>query len=288
MIRGRLAGNTGEGVAMGKARGRSRSELNEPVRVLWGCRAALIQRCIAPAVVLAVLAFCASVSSGQDLPQRQPNQLRIHFLNVGAGSCAIVECPGAPPMIVDCGSSGGSNDDLTAEDAADYIGKLLRQNQSRPNVVLSHPDRDHYSYIASSLGKIPVGNIWEGGIQAEYSQYGYPDWMSFEKKSAADVHAGLVPDWHNDGKPIGKKGLSCGDADSYILTANSGKNRNANSLVLMLRYNDFTAVFTGDAEGATETQALRNFNNSIKATVLTMSHHGSETRGSNGKTWADV
>src|SRR5688500_10545955 len=36
---------------------------------------------------------------------REANELRIHFLNTGEGSCAVVECPGsnARPMIVDCG-----------------------------------------------------------------------------------------------------------------------------------------------------------------------------------------
>jgi beta-lactamase superfamily II metal-dependent hydrolase len=44
-------------------------------------------------------------------------------------------------------------------------------------------------------------------------------------------------------------------------------------------------VFTGDAEGVTESQAVTNFANNLKATVLTGSHHGANTHGSNGASW---
>jgi competence protein ComEC len=54
----------------------------------------------------------------------------------------------------------------------------------------------------------------------------------------------------------------------------------------MIEYEDFTVVFTGDAEGATENQAVRNYNEALKATVLTSSHHGASTAGSNSFSWA--
>jgi hypothetical protein len=39
-----------------------------------------------------------------------------------------------------------------------------------------------------------------------------------------------------------------GSASTFVLTANTGTSRNAQSLVLMIEYQDFTAVFTGDAD----------------------------------------
>ena len=43
------------------------------------------------------------------VPDDDRGELRIHFLSIGAGTCTVVECPGtsAPPMIIDCGSTGG-------------------------------------------------------------------------------------------------------------------------------------------------------------------------------------
>jgi beta-lactamase superfamily II metal-dependent hydrolase len=41
----------------------------------------------------------------------------------------------------------------------------------------------------------------------------------------------------------------------------------------------------GDAEGGTESSAINNFANNLKATVLAGSHHGSNSHGSNGTGW---
>lgn len=36
---------------------------------------------------------------GEPLSPKQDNELRLHFLNTGTGSCQLVECPGdASPM----------------------------------------------------------------------------------------------------------------------------------------------------------------------------------------------
>ena len=54
----------------------------------------------------------------------------------------------------------------------------------------------------------------------------------------------------------------------------------------MIEYEDFTAVFTGDAEGETEAQAINNFDSALKATIITASHHGASTFASNSQDWA--
>lgn len=46
--------------------------------------------------------------------------------------------------------------------------------------------------------------------------------------------------------------------------------------------------FTGDAEGETENQARLNFDGNVKTTVLSGSHHGARTHGSNSPRWAET
>ena len=70
-----------------------------------------------------------------------------------------------------------------------------------------------------------------------------------------------------------------------MLTVNTGQEKTTQSLVVMIEYHEFTAVFTGDAEGPTESQAITNFANNLKATVMTGSHHGANTNGSNSAGW---
>ncbi|MDZ7685268.1 MAG: hypothetical protein U5O39_09935 [Gammaproteobacteria bacterium] len=62
--------------------------------------------------------------------------------------------------------------------------------------------------------------------------------------------------------------------------------RNGNSLVTLIEYDDFRIIFTGDAEKVTEEAIMANFPN-ITATVTTGSHHGARTHGSNHIDWVN-
>jgi beta-lactamase superfamily II metal-dependent hydrolase len=71
------------------------------------------------------------------------------------------------------------------------------------------------------------------------------------------LHRNFPAHLHNNRQPV-TTDLSCGSASTFVLTANTGSSNNAQSLVLMIECEDFTAAFTGDAEGATEAQAINN------------------------------
>jgi len=223
----------------------------------------------------------------KDLADRQSNEIRIHFLNIGAGTCTLVECPGqdAPPIVVDCGSLGGTGDDMTRDEAEVHIQAILKQHTEPPNVVLSHADQDHYGWISNVLKETKVNHIWQGGDPEEYTELNFPEWLVERVGEGSIVHRGFEADFSNDGKPLGSD-LSCGDAETFLLTVNTGSNRNSESLVLLIEYRDFVAIFTGDAEGSTESAAIRNFPEGVKATVLSGSHHGASTHGSNSPDWA--
>lgn len=221
------------------------------------------------------------------LAARQEDDLRIHFLNIGTGTCTVIQCPGpnAPPMIVDCGSTGAGAGDLNAGETKSYVQAILEQHSARPNAVLSHADLDHYSHIPAVLDSVTAQHIWMGGASADYSSAAFRMWLDGQRKNGAHDHTNLQQHFHNDRQPIGAH-LGCGLANAYVLTVNSGTSKNAQSLVLMLEYGDFTAVFTGDAEGETEAQALRNYGDTLKAVVLSASHHGASTHTSNSADWA--
>ncbi|MCG8468960.1 MAG: hypothetical protein MJB57_12275 [Gemmatimonadetes bacterium] len=223
--------------------------------------------------------------SATGLALRNQDELRVHYLNVGAGTCTIVECPGpdAPPMIIDCGSLEPTSVDMDREDTRDYVRDVLAAHDEAPNLVLSHADRDHYGWISHVLDGTQVQNIWMGGDSDDYSGSGFPTWIAGQN---ANLHQDLEDGWHNDGNPIGSD-LDCGDASVFVFTVNSGSSKNGNSLVVNIEYDDFSATFTGDAEGPTEDDSRANFNNLVKTTVLTGSHHGASTHRSNGQVWAD-
>jgi len=66
-------------------------------------------------------------TTSRALVAREENELRVHFLNVGAGSCAVVKCPGsnAHVMIVDCGSTGATANDMNGQQTRTYIQNIL-------------------------------------------------------------------------------------------------------------------------------------------------------------------
>ena len=245
-------------------------------------------------VLVGAFAFCAAAISASastqnlsEVPPRLKNELRIHFLNVGAGTCTVVECPDdAPPLIVDCGSKSQEKTDLSEEAAAEYVRALLTRNPQSPNIVLSHADVDHYNYIPGMLAGIRPQHIWLGGDLADYRSAAFPAWIRTQEEAGVDIHNAFEPNFSNHGQPIGKPHLWCGSTDTYILTVNSGTSKNSQSLVLMARYGDFSAVLTGDAEGETEARALQNVGGTLKATLLSLSHHGADTRSSNSDAWA--
>lgn len=229
------------------------------------------------------------------LPPREIDELRVHFLSVGTGLCTVVECPGtdAHPLIYDCGNFDGIGPNAMNErETRNHVEALLSQHDQQPDVVVSHGDRDHYSWVASVLDNVQARSIWMGGESSKFTSFGYPNWLESQEQGGATVHKDLGRHWHNDGDELGN-GLSCGLADVYVLT-NSSHDRdqdndpdNADTLVLMIEYGDFSTIFSGDAEGETESRSIENFGSSLQATVLMASHHGASSHNSNSEVWAD-
>ena len=254
-------------------------------------------RTIVFAIAFLALPAAAESDAGQAtsaLPPRMEDEMRIHFYNVGAGTCTLIECPGpdASPIVVDCGESVGGRG-IHAISRRALKARMRHAIGSRsPDVVLSHSDGDHVSLIPHVLDGIRAATIWQGDQPIDYPD-DVREWIAGQKQGGAVLHRGFSADWHHDAKVI-DDGLQCGKASSYVLTVNSGlgdgqvKDDNANSLVLMLTYGRFSTIFTGDATGATEDAARTNFPKRLDTTVLTASHHGASSAGSNGPEWASA
>jgi beta-lactamase superfamily II metal-dependent hydrolase len=223
-------------------------------------------------------------------PPRDTDELRVHYLNVGSGACTVVECPGpdATPMIIDCGSVGDFTFDLEGSEAASYVASVLEAHDMAPNVVISHPHTDHYDLVPEILGNVQADNVWLGGDESGYDKAKFPNWRTTQEAGGADFHADHPADFHNDEFAMDPQVLGCGIADVFTLTVNTGDGPNPNSHVMEIRYGDFGATFTGDAEGITENQADANYDGNVKTTALSASHHGASTHGSNGAEWIDA
>ncbi len=218
------------------------------------------------------------------------NVLRVHFLSIGSGACTVVECPGpnAPPMFIDCGATSGTQREMAhnLDETRTIVQGILARHTAAPNVVLTHGHEDHFNWIPDLLAGVTPGHIWRGGRVSDYPST-FNAWVATQAQAGATVHEAMASNWHNDRASLGM-GLNCGLAQTYVLTVNSGNNESSRSLMLMIEYEDFAAIFPGDAQQVTQDNAIRNFPDGLKTTVLSASHHGASSAGSNNTAWVEA
>lgn len=237
--------------------------------------------------------------------------LRIHILNIGNGTCTLIQCPGVQAtasMVVDCGSDGTSR---TARDklvkaamekaellpyVEGILGKRTDAGYISPNLAISHPDSDHHSLVVDVFANQLFTNAYLGGVWPAPKPSAKPtgterliNWLDRDVLPKPTVVTGLTrlpANWNNNSQPV--TDLACGDAKTYVLTVNTGNTANANSIVLMIKYGGFTGIFPGDAEGTTEKAALQEMSKITKARIdlLSASHHGATTHNSNRPEWS--
>ena len=217
-----------------------------------------------------------------------PGQLmKIHSLNVGAGSCHVVECPGPgnEKLVLDCGTVGRTTTSMEEAELAAFGTQVFGANSSI-TVITSHPDRDHYIFVDDLVGTRNVQSVWLGGDSTKYTTDDFIDWLEAKQTQGAPVFHELPVGFANAGVPVSE--LSCGLASVWILTANVGNSKNANSIGVLIYYDGFKALLPGDAEGVTQESMTANFGALTRdVDLLLASHHGSRSHRSNRSPWPE-
>ena len=198
-------------------------------------------------------------ASGTETVSRAAIGLRVHFLDVGQGDCAIVLCDGES-MVIDGGPKTASR----------YIYSYIRDTLRLTHidyVVSTHPHIDHVGGLATVLNAAPVDLLLTPTL--EWDSNAFRSMMEF-----ADLQdiAVVIPNAGNT--------LQLGSATVTVLhcwpeAIGLGRTNDA-SIVLRIDYGETSFLFTGDAEDWAEYMMLDSGAN-LKADVLKVSHHGSCT-----------
>jgi competence protein ComEC len=205
--------------------------------------------------------LCVGLLSGAaHLP---PDELRVTFLAVGHGGCAVLETPDGRTLLYDAGSMQGP------EVARRQIAPFLWHRGIRriDEVFLSHADIDHFNGLVALLDRFAVGKV-------TYTP-------TFSRKPIAAVRETLA-ELHRRGIPVRevKAGdrLTGGGVVIEVLHPPAGpagpnETENMRSLVLLVRHARHTLLLTGDLEGPGLARLLRL--PPERTDVLMAPHHGS-------------
>lgn len=200
------------------------------------------------------------------------NKLHIWFLDVGQGDAILIQTPTKKQILIDGGLS---------KDTSFLLSKYVPfWDKNIETIFLTHPDADHANGLIEVLKTYEIDNF--------YSSFSFFDLKDFEKNSE---EIGEIKKIIRNKKR--KKELKNNELCDLKHTNFDGieiwifwplceekvldDDRNASSLVILIKYADFEALFLGDLPADYQNQLLvANYFSDIE--VVKISHHG----GKNG------
>ncbi len=202
---------------------------------------------------------------------RPPGGLLLTFLDVGQGDCIYIENEDKSRYLVDGGSSSVSG-------VGEYriLPFLKSQGASLLDAVfVTHPDEDHCNGIRELLA--------EGEKQGiRIDTLILPD---IAVSARGESYLALVDAAGESGIPVAyiSRGQRIERGELSLICLHPGEGEasgepNEYSIVMRLVYKGFSALLTGDVEGAGELQLTRLLQENDKfqeVTVLKAAHHGS-------------
>ena len=205
-----------------------------------------------------------SANSGTESEPEAKALLKIHFLDVGQGACALIESDGHY-MLID----GGGRD--SSSFTVSYLAQLGIEKFDY--MVATHFDEDHIAGLIGVFNKFAVETVLEPSYETDTSIY--KSFKEAENNSKAKV---IIPEPGEE--------YTLGDAKFTVLapkkpendtdqeTASEDLKENNQSICILLKNGDNKVLFTGDAEQEEE-QYLVDSGRDIRADVYLVGHHGS-------------
>lgn len=198
-----------------------------------------------------------------------PNEMQVHFIDVGQGDAALVITPHGHAFMIDTGGSRQGTYDIGARVDVPY---LLHYGVRRLDfIMLTHAHDDHAKGVSGILGKIPVGAVMIGheGQGAYLKTFG-----------------GLNPAVKTEPMVILKEGteMNLDGVRIQVLYApeenkTGGSTGNEFSNLIRVSYGKHSFLFTGDLSSEHE-GILCSRGTPLESTVLKVGHHGSNTSSS--------
>ena len=205
------------------------------------------------AFILAISLLPASIVNAA------PNELKVHFLDVGQGDSILIQAPNGKNMLVDGGTKASGS----------KVVSFLKEKgvKKLDYVVATHPDADHIGGLITVLNAFPVANFIDSG-KVHTSQTYFDLLTLIDSKNIKFT----VP------KELDQLALDPNMIIRVLHVDENAGDTNDASIVLKVAYNKVSFLLMGDADTAIEDYIKSKYD--VKATVLKNGHHGSNTSSS--------
>ena len=216
--------------------------------------------------------------------------VKCHFLNVGKGSCTIVEFASGRVGVVDIDDSQSFSDNEAGGrnvkpcDPIEYY----KDHVGRPawRFILTHPDMDHMSGLRRFYREIGSTVFWDtpnhkhiSDEEWEGSPYRREDWDWYQEvrqreenpKCIRPMRGELAQYWREDGVEI------LAPSQELAELADRSGEYNHTSYVLKINYAGSSVLLGGDASVEVWEDILQACGaKALKADILLAPHHGSK------------
>jgi Predicted hydrolase (metallo-beta-lactamase superfamily) len=183
------------------------------------------------------------------------SKLKVHYINVGQGDSEFFELPNGQTMLIDAGNPENGSQIVS------YI-KGLGHNKI-DYLIATHPHADHIGGMETVVRSIDIGKIYMPKVSSNT--------QTFENLLSAIQSKGLKVNTAKAGINLLKSGNL--NIDILAPVGTSFKDLNQYSAVIKVIYGDNKFLFMGDAGTTSEGQITTD----VKADVLKVGHHGSNT-----------
>ena len=223
-------------------------------------------RPLLPATGLALILALSSLLLWLAITAPASSRLTVTFLDVGQGDAILIEGPAGHRILVDGGPSG--------EAITSALGRHLPFYDRRLDlIVLTHPQADHLGGLPAVLDRYDVGAILASPIETDSAVY--DAWKDAVAASGVPYVEASRGQWVDLGS--GARLTVLGPAPDSLAIAKD--DLNDASVVLKLTMGRVALLLTGDIGAPAETDLLRN-GTDLRAAVLKLAHHGSDTSSS--------
>lgn len=220
------------------------------IRIIFlTCLCLLVVGCSSPFVENDDEASISTFSSGT---------LRVNYIDVGQGDSIFIQLPNNQTMLIDAGEA------YKSDNVINYLNNLGITKIDY--VIGTHPHTDHIGGLENVINTFDIGSIYMP--RAGSTSKTYEDLLTTISSKGLKVKTA-------------KSGVVVLDEDNLKLefiapNSDSYSELNNYSAVLKLTYLDNTFLFMGDAETLSEDEIT----NEIKADVIKVGHHGSDSSSS--------